>query len=119
MSESTEFKDIIYLGIAGKIVAIDTTDGTEIWRTKLKVGGSLTNLSVEEDKIIAYSGGQLFGLERKSGKVLWQNGLTGLGYSSCILASDNHSSGAPQARHQAQQAASASIAATTVVTASS
>ena len=54
-------------------------------------------------------GGHLFCLQAKSGKVLWENKLSGLGYGACIIATSNQSA-AISAAIQAQQAAGAAAA---------
>jgi len=77
----------IYLGLGAHVVCIDRRNGGEYWRTQLKSSDPLT-LVVSEDVIIAYAGGSVFGLEKITGRILWENGLSGLGYGRCVIATD-------------------------------
>ena len=80
--------DHIFIGIKGHAVCIDVRDGTEKWRTKLK-NSSVTPV-VEIGKIVvAYAGGHLFGLDRDSGRILWENKLPGLGHGYCLITGDS------------------------------
>ncbi len=97
----------VYIGIAGHVTCIDKSTGTEVWRTKLKKGSSLTNLVKEGNQIIAYSGGHLFAINALTGDIQWENELKGLGYSYCIIAGSDQSSGASASAASAQQAAAA------------
>ena len=105
-------KNDTYLGIKGHVVCIDSITGHEVWRRHLK-SGYLTTLSVGEDKIIAHTKGELFGLRRATGEILWRNPLTGLGYGNCIIASNDPNTDVVLAtQQQAQQgAAGAGVAA--------
>lgn len=67
------------------VVCIEMATGKEIWRTKVK-RGQIISVVVEEDLIVAHAGGELFGLDRSSGKLPWNNDLTGLGYGYCFMA---------------------------------
>ncbi|MDB4288266.1 PQQ-like beta-propeller repeat protein [Akkermansiaceae bacterium] len=100
-------KNDTYLGIKGHVVCIDTVTGQEVWRRHLK-SGYLTTLSVGEERIIAHPKGDLFGLRRATGEILWRNPLTGLGYGNCIIASnDPNTDVVLAAQQQAQQGAAA------------
>ncbi|MEN8694097.1 MAG: PQQ-binding-like beta-propeller repeat protein [Akkermansiaceae bacterium] len=99
-----------YFGVKGRVVCIDPTTGTEKWQTHLK-GSAITNLVVHELLIIAHTKGELFGLRRDNGKILWKNPLTGLGYGSLIFATGSQSTVAIL-DHEAQQQAAASSGAT-------
>ena len=96
-----------YLGIKGHVICIDSVNGKEIWRRHLK-SGYLTTLNVGEETIIAHTKGELFGLRRSTGEILWRNPLTGLGYGNCIIASDDPNTDAVIAtQQQAQRRSSA------------
>ena len=81
-------KNETYLGIKGHVICIDPVTGQERWRRPLK-GGHLTTLNVMEETIIAHTKGELFGLRRSTGEIIWCNPLTGLGYGNCIIASND------------------------------
>ena len=81
----------VYLGIKAHVVCIDLQTGKEVWRTSIK-RSQIISVLVEGDFIIAHAGGELFGLDKESGKISWKNGLQGLGYGYCFLATENSSS---------------------------
>jgi outer membrane protein assembly factor BamB len=98
-------KNVTYLGIKGHVICIDTTTGQERWRSHLK-SGHLTTLSVMEETIIAHTKGELYGLRRSTGEILWHNPLTGLGYGNCIIASkDPNTDVVIATQQQSQQSA--------------
>ncbi len=42
------------------------------------------------DTVIAASNGKLYALDPLTGKLLWKDGLKGMGYSLCCLASNQN-----------------------------
>lgn len=94
----------IYLGVKKFVVCINKQTGEEVWRTAVK-SSELITLVVDGPLVIAHARGVLFGISRHDGRILWQNGLTGLGYGHCIIATEGSSSAA-----QTQHAAASIIA---------
>ncbi|WP_144392313.1 PQQ-binding-like beta-propeller repeat protein [Pleionea sediminis] len=107
----------IFLGMRGVAICIDKKSGEIVWKTKLKSGSSVTNVTVDGDDVIVYSGGHLFCLDIDSGTEKWSNSLKGMGYGHCIIASENSASAVAAA--QSSQAAAASVAASTAAIAGS
>lgn len=107
----------IYLGVGGFVVCLDKRIGNEVWRTKLKTS-TIVNVYCDDDKIFAHAGGHFFCLRAKDGKILWKNPLTGLGYGSCIIASEHQNASVVTTQHAAQQAAITSTAAVGAATSS-
>jgi len=70
--------ETIYIGVGGHVVAIDTTTGEELWRTKLKRSSYVTIL-VRLDAVYGAASGELFCLDPATGTIRWQNRLPGLG----------------------------------------
>ncbi len=104
----------LFLGIKGHVLCVDQDTGREEWRTKLR-SSTITNVVCVGELLHAYSRGHLFALDPKTGDVLWENSLNGLGYGFCIIASEGdrgyvQSASAIQAQ---QAAASASVVAAT------
>ena len=93
----------IYITIKAHVVCIDQKTGEEKWRTKLKRYGIMPVVDTGE-VIVAYSGGHLFGLDKETGEILWENGLPGLGHGTCLISGDS-------AQQAAQTAIAAAIAA--------
>ena len=96
-------KNETYLGIKGHVICIDPVTGQERWRRHLK-SGLLTTLNVMEETIIAHTKGELFGLRRSTGEILWRNPLTRLGYGNCIIASNDPNTDVVIAAQQQAQA---------------
>ena len=84
----------VFVGTNSHVVAIDKNTGSTIWDTKLKSGLSVSfvSLLVEAEKIFAHTGGELFCLDAATGKVLWKNGLSGLGYELASIATSTQTS---------------------------
>ncbi|WP_298633631.1 PQQ-binding-like beta-propeller repeat protein [uncultured Umboniibacter sp.] len=108
----------LFLGIKSHVVCIDKRDGKELWRTKLK-SSTITNVYYEDDQVFAYSGGHLVCLNIRDGSVVWTNPLKGLGYSTCIMASEQQSASVIANQIASQQAAAAASASSVGVTAAS
>lgn len=74
----------LYVGIHNSVVAIDTRDGNEVWRTKL---GGMMLVSVLWDgvELFAASKGEAFKLDPRTGEILWHNKLKRLGTGSVIM----------------------------------
>lgn len=82
----------LVLGCNGFVAAIERQTGAELWRTRLQTGvftataASDVAVLVAADRVFAGSRGHLFCLELASGRVLWHNELTGMGYNDVALA---------------------------------
>ena len=99
----------LFLGIKGHVLCVDQATGREEWRTKLR-SSTITNVVCVGELLHAYAKGHLFALDPKTGDVLWENSLNGLGYGFCIIASEGdsgyvQSAGAVQAQQAAASAA--------------
>ncbi len=83
----------IFIGVNAHVAAVDKSLGRVLWKTKLKgglAGGDrFVTLLVEDNRIYAHTGGELFCLDVATGKILWNNKLEGLGYDVANLAAEN------------------------------
>lgn len=98
----------LIIGIKGHVVAIDATAGRELWRTKLPAGLSGTHVTVaihDAQTVVAGSSGELFGLNRSVGNILWHAKLRGLGIGLVSLGSNETAIAAAMAQAQAAAAA--------------
>ena len=77
---------VVFIGIKGRVLAIDRATGQEVWRTPLK-GGDFVNVVIEDGELYAATKGELFRLDPATGAILWQNGLQGLGRDLISIAS--------------------------------
>ena len=99
----------VFLGVHGKVVALDRTTGQEVWSRKL-AGSDFVNLLVDHDRIIATSKGEVFCLDVATGQLLWKNDLPGMGWGLITIATASGSTpiGPPsQKRRQDEAAATA------------
>jgi outer membrane protein assembly factor BamB len=102
---------VVFIGIGSHVVAIRSSDGQEIWRTKLKMSSFIT-VWADGDAVYAGAGGELFCLDGASGVVRWRNKLKGLGSGLVSF------SGASSIEAAAAMAAAQAAAATAVVASS-
>lgn len=72
-------RDVLYIGIGSHVAAIQASTGEEIWRTKLKFGGSYATVSLRPEGLFAGVSGHLFCLDPATGAIRWHNKLEGLG----------------------------------------
>jgi len=100
--------DKLFLGISNHVVCLSKKTGDEIWKTKIK-SSTIVNVYYEDGFIYAYSGGHLFCLKAADGEVIWENSLKGLGYGTCIMASEHQSSAVISSQVAAQQASAAAV----------
>jgi outer membrane protein assembly factor BamB len=76
---------LIFIGIAGTVVALDRSTGHEVWRSDLK-GSDFTNVVLQDGNLYATTKGELFCLDPASGSIRWQNPLKGLGRGLVTIA---------------------------------
>jgi outer membrane protein assembly factor BamB len=88
-------RDLMYVGIAGSVVALDCRTGNERWRTRLKRSTYVMLIS-DGEHIFASAAGEVFCLDPTTGRILWQNRMKGLGLGmATILSPTGQGSGPP------------------------
>lgn len=107
----------LFLGICNHVVCLNKETGEQVWKTKLK-SSTITNVYFDNGNVFAYSGGHFFCLNGADGEIIWENPLKGLGYSTCIIASDHQSASVIAGQAAAQQAAAAGVIVSTTATTS-
>jgi outer membrane protein assembly factor BamB len=75
----------VYIGIKGRVLALDRVTGEEVWRTKLQ-SASVMTLGLIDGQLFAGVNGELYCLDAADGKVLWRNRLRGLGTGFLAIA---------------------------------
>jgi len=107
---------IIYLGVNGSVVAVDSSTGQIIWSTTLK-GSEFVNVVLDGDNLFATTRGEIFCLDPQGGGIRWHNKLKGYGLGLITIAGEgipqNAMAGAEKRRRDQEQASSASAASTT------
>lgn len=76
----------LFVGIYNSVVALDTRDGSESWRTKLG-GSSFVNVYWDGEELFASAKGEVFRIDPNGGAVLWRSPLKGLGTGAVTMAS--------------------------------
>ena len=70
---------LMFIGINGSVLALDKSNGREVWRAKL-TGSDFVNVVIEDGSIYATTKGEIFCLSTTSGEIRWHNPLKGLGW---------------------------------------
>lgn len=69
---------LIYLGIKGSVIALDSATGEQVWVRELE-GSSFVNVGLSGDLVIAATYGEVFALDSQTGAIRWHNPLKGYG----------------------------------------
>jgi outer membrane protein assembly factor BamB len=82
---------IIYLGIKGSVIAMDSATGQPIWTVHLK-GSDFVNLVLDGNNLYATTQGEIFCLDPLTGDGRWHNKLVGFGCGLVSIAGGGDSS---------------------------
>jgi outer membrane protein assembly factor BamB len=74
-------RDVLYIGLGSYVAAIQASTGTQLWRTKLGMGGGYTTISLRPEGLFAGRSGHLYSLDPATGEIRWHNRLDGMGQS--------------------------------------
>ena len=109
--------DLVFIGIKGSVVALNRATGAQVWATHLR-GSQFVNILVQPDAVLAYTEGELFCVDPKSGNGLWQNPLKGFGFGLATIAVEGQpdaGASATMAEHRRAEEAAAASANTAAV----
>ena len=98
----------LFIGARGMVLAIDRTNGQEVWRSRLK-GGDFVNVVLSEGSLYATTHGELFCLDAASGNIIWHSSLKGLGRGLITIAGNQQTVVLGAKRQKEQQAADATL----------
>ncbi len=114
MSKSAErtIHDLVYVGLNGRVVAVDRYSGEIAWQFKAPKGTGYVSLLVDADRLLMGVGGYAYCLDPIFGQVVWSNPLKGFGTGITSMATvrgsvDDGGAAAEVARQQAAAAAAA------------
>ncbi|HTI68956.1 MAG TPA: PQQ-binding-like beta-propeller repeat protein [Candidatus Limnocylindria bacterium] len=88
LSPKVDKEAILYVGMAGSVVALEKSTGQTLWRRNLKSSGAVLIL-VEGNVIYASTCGHLFAINATTGEPLWQNEMRGCGFGMATLATQS------------------------------
>jgi outer membrane protein assembly factor BamB len=77
--------NVIFIGIAGTVIALDRSTGKAVWRSDLK-SSDFTNVVLQDGDLYATTKGEFFCLDPATGEIRWQNRLKGLGTGLISIA---------------------------------
>jgi outer membrane protein assembly factor BamB len=111
--EGTMTTPLLFVGIRGRVLALDHDIGAEIWRAEL--GSDVVTVVWDGEALFAATSGEIWRLDPQTGGQIWHNKLKGLGRMLISIASSRAPSGSPSAEitELHQRAADAAIAAAT------
>jgi outer membrane protein assembly factor BamB len=79
-------RELLYVGIKGRVVALDHESGEIAWSVELHRGMSFVPVVVAGSRVFASSGGEVTCLDAATGAILWHNPLKGYGVGYAMLA---------------------------------
>jgi outer membrane protein assembly factor BamB len=103
---------VIYLGVKGSVMALDSATGQQLWLAELK-GADFVNVVLDGGNLFATTRGEIYCLDPQSGGIRWHNPLRGYGWGLITIAGEGISQNATaitaeKRRQDQQQAAAAS-----------
>ena len=107
-------KHMVFVGLNGRVVALDRDSGDILWEWHSQHGAGYTTVLVDRDRLVVSASGYIYCLAASSGELLWHNPLTGFGCGVASLATlgdrtSDSDVGAAAAAEAAQAAAAAVI----------
>src|SRR5687768_2324582 len=106
-------RELLFVGIANSVIALDAKDGSEVWRQKLG-GMTFVNVYFDGTQLFASAKGEVFCLSPIDGAIVWHNKLKGLGQGLVTFATSRTANAGNQAAssNQALRNQAAAAAAT-------
>ena len=78
---------IIYLGVRGSVVAVNSATGEIVWSTALK-GAEFVNVILDGNNLFATTRGEIFCLDPAGGGIRWHNPMKGYGLGLITIAGE-------------------------------
>ncbi len=97
----------LFIGIRGAVLALDRTNGQEVWRSPLK-GKDFVNVVLENGDLYAATLGEIFCLDPGTGRIRWHTQIKGLGRGLVTIAGNQQTVLAAKT-HQEQEAGDAAM----------
>jgi outer membrane protein assembly factor BamB len=102
------FRRPLFIGIYGKVLALDRVTGLELWRSDLK-GGDFVNVVLQDEELYATTKGEIFRLDPATGQVIWHNHLKGLGVGLITVAGQDPTTSMSEHKRREEAAAAAAV----------
>jgi outer membrane protein assembly factor BamB len=85
--------ELLFIGIKGRVLALDHDTGSEVWRTQ--IGSDYVSVTWDGQALFATTSGEIWRLNPRDGSQIWHNALKGLGLGLVSLASTTTPSASP------------------------
>ncbi len=86
-----EIAEIVYIGFAKHVVALDRATGTLVWQWKIPRGRAYPAILVDGSQLFVSAMGYTYCLDPYTGRIIWENELSGLGTGvACIATVSSH-----------------------------
>jgi len=79
--------ELVFVGIAKSVVALNRATGEQVWAKRLK-GYDFVNVVLDGGKLFATCWGEISCLDPLTGDVLWHNPLKGFGTGLASIATE-------------------------------
>ena len=80
-------RDLVFVGLNRRVIALDRNTGNIQWEWKSPKGAGFVTLLVDGDRLIVSVAGYVYCLDPATGEVVWNNPLKGFGNGITSLAS--------------------------------
>jgi outer membrane protein assembly factor BamB len=110
-----KIQDMVFIGLNGRVAALDRETGETVWQWRSPKGGGYVNLLVDRKLLIAAIGGYVYGLDAKTGEQFWFNEMKGYGLGVTSIATVDGSTSQPVVLEAAAADAAAAAASSTVI----
>ena len=112
-AKTTSPKDLVFVGLYGRVIAMDRYDGHVVWEWQApRRTRTFMSLMLDGDRLLVGTYGYIYCLDPVYGQLVWENPLKGYGVGIVSFASANGATDpAAAAQIAAQQAAAAASAA--------
>jgi outer membrane protein assembly factor BamB len=104
-------QSLVFVGIRGRVVALDRETGDEVWRVQF--GSDYLTVFWDGDALFAATAGEIWRLDPETGGLQWHNKMRGLGQGLVSLASTQVAGSSDSSIEYHRRAAAAAAAAAT------
>ncbi len=91
-AQDRTIRDLVYIGLNRRVIALDRTDGHVVWEWKASKGSGFVSLLLDGDRLMVGVSGYMTCLDPTYGQVVWENPLKGYGSALTTIVSVNGSS---------------------------
>jgi hypothetical protein len=92
-----ELSNMLFVGFDNKVVALDRTTGTLLWKWKAPKGDNYPAVLLDGEQLFVSLMGYTYCLDPYTGHQIWENDLPGLGVGVACIATGQGSTTAARA----------------------